>query len=126
VGSSPIDSTNKVLSFKNLWKEGRTVVLGAWCAEEHVMREATERYFLDQVAIARQVKIIKSHATPEAIRQDEDLREPHRLAKQHAADETRAGPAAGNPRKNSTKTKLSLTVHERSSIEQMQVDLKNL
>lgn len=59
--------------------------------EEDKIKGATRRYN-DEVKIAKQVKIAKSHGI--------DVREPHKLAKHHALDCGQPGcMLCGNPRK---------------------------
>ena len=67
----------------------------------------SQRRHRDDIAIARQVKIAKSHSTFN----DRNIRQTHRLAKHHAMDCGNPGCfLCGNPRKTH---KLKLTAQER-------------
>lgn len=69
------------------------------------------------VAIARQVKIAKSHSTYNQV----NIQQPHRLAKHHAMDCGTPGcTLCGNPRRNAWAKKERPTVQERRMMQDVE------
>jgi hypothetical protein len=71
----------------------------------------SQRRHRDDIAIARQVKIAKSHGLT---MHDRAVKEPHRMAKHHAMDCGQPGcMLCGNPRRNTAYKSERLTAQER-------------
>jgi hypothetical protein len=80
-------------------------------ANEFAKFKNSRRRHKDDIAIARQVKIARQHGIGF---NDKPIKEPHRLAKQHAMDCGNPKCAlCGNPRRNAWYKKNRLTTQER-------------
>lgn len=89
------------------------------------MRTSSERRHLNEVAVQRQLGIGLSMGFLHE--KDERVKQPHRLAKYHAANCGVVGcKMCGNPRRQSSKASEKLTIQEQGFIEKERIEMSDL